>query len=237
MKKQVHLLFFLVSLPIFLNGQKLVPGFGYARFSHPGIHGVYFSNELRISASEFEMDIGICLLIGRGNHGIDMNKGNNYSFGYGQRYIPYIVGGSAADFPINLNPLTSTSDQVNLNIGYRRPLKVKTSSIEMCVGGYFSYTLSHFLVGTMYNQDVHFYSWNIEDGSPVAHFATREYDLVFPVYLRYVNAGVYAGAEWLLLKGKATPVGVALNYYAGLKRKHIITFGINLHLPVKSNAE
>jgi hypothetical protein len=237
--KTILIIGFSLLLRGLINAQSLEPGIAYAWISSVGISGYKLSNSFSIPKKEFSIDFGVEFILGRGNPNIEYTKDMKYNMELHNYHVPYVAGGYwhsiDTDVPANLKPSTTSFSQFNLNCGLRREVVFNDYTFIFKIGGSLSTTRTHFLIGPFRDADV---IWTLTDinGNEVVVDSTK-WDVMFPVNLRYINAGMYAGAEWLLFKDKATPVGVELKYYAGLKKKHIVTFGVNFHLPVKRPSE
>jgi hypothetical protein len=226
--RSIMTLFILALIPGFVYSQTLKPGVAYARIPELHINGFKIGNTFSFPMSWVNMDIGIDFILGRGNPNVVYSDSMNYN-------LELLKIEDQDWYTTGLVPFTTSTTQFNASLGISRRFSKWASDLSLGFGGYISRTSSHFLIGPFKETDV-FFTILYTTGSPAYIADPIKKDFMFPVSLRYLNAGIYLGAEWLLLKDKPAPVGIEFKYYAGLTRKHIITFGINFHLPVKSNA-
>lgn len=223
------MLFFLVLIPGFLCSQTLKPGVAFAKIPELQINGFKIGNYFSFPIPMVNIDVGIDFVFGSGNPNVVFADSMNYRIDFRKR--------SNSDwYTISLDPLTTRTVQFNGSLGISKGLSIRRTGFSLSMGGYFSRTSSHFLIGPFKDADVYWAGIDEITGKLVAVDSTK-WDVMFPVNLRYFNAGVYAGAEWVLLKDKLTPLGIEFKYYVGLHRKYIITIGVNFHLPVKWSSE
>jgi len=223
------MLLFLVLIPGFLCSQTLKPGVAFAKIPDLHINGYKISNHFSFPGAIVNLDLGIGFIFGSGNPNVVFADSMNYRIDFRRR-------GSSELYITSLDPLTTRTAQFNGSLGISRGFTIGPTGLFFSLGGYFSRTSTHFLIGPFKDADVYWMGINTNTGNLVVVDSTQ-WDVMFPVNLRYINAGVYAGAEWVLLKDKPTPLGIECKYYAGLHGKHIITIGVNFHLPVKRSSE
>lgn len=221
--KKLTIITIFILLSGFLYSQTFRPGLAYARIPDLNINGFKMANHFLIPTESVNLDIGFEFLLGRGNPNVVYSDSMNYNLAIFKSYLGFLVG---------LIPMTTNIKQFQASFGISRDFSLGKHGFIVAGGGYLSHTSSHSLIGPFKETDVYFFLGLDSIGNPVVIDHTK-WDVMFPVNLRYLNAGMYLGAEWMLLKNIKTPVGIELMYYAGLKRKHFVTFGVNFHLPVK----
>jgi hypothetical protein len=224
--KQINILLIAVLIPGFLFSQSLKSGIAYARIPDLQINGLKFGNQFSLPISVINLDFGIDFILGRGNPNVVFSDSMNYNILVNKvRSEDWYVRG--------LVPWTTSLVQFQASMGISKHLYVGSSFGSLGMGAYLSRSSSHFLVGPYNESDVFWAGYRPSDGSFVI-FDSEKRDIFFPVNIRYFNLGLYFGGEWVFFKDMATPVGVDFKYYAGYTKKRIITFGLNIRLPVKS---
>jgi len=219
--------FLLFSYSIF--GQLFLnPELSVVYLQQNGICGPKISNNFIIKKENKYFEIGLDFIKARGNKNIDLNKYSRYTFEYIGYAPPFNIPLSGpsfwGSFPIGLKPLTSTTRQYNIKVGFFKIFNFNKSSLNIGGGLYGSYVDTYYFIGTYGNTSISF-----------PYFANSElFDLVYPVSLRYINLGFYTGFSYKFLPEKKYPLILNFQYYYG--RYHSGFWSLGVSVPLKFNA-
>ncbi len=217
--KHLKIVLVLILVPGFIYSQTMKPGIAYARIPDLRINGFKLSNHFAVPTAWGHFDIGFDFILGHGNPNVVYSDSMNYN-------LEVVKVNNPDWYAAGLIPLTTTLSQFQISFGISEAFPIMSSGLSFGYGFYFSRTSSHFLIGPYEDTEVYL---GIND--------YQNLDLMFPVNLRYLNAGMYLATEWMPVKDRKIPLGVELKYFIGLRQKHILTFGISFHLPVKNPEE
>lgn len=234
MRKILLLLLFLASLHSVAQ-LRYSPGLHYVFFQQNELSGIGYLNDLEYHIDNHILLAGFDFAMGQGNKGIDVEKYDKLTFEYFDYYPVYpaeLLSGPSLEYEdlIKLNPMTARNILFSFRLGYAYSIPFKKSKLLIKAGPYIYYASNYYLIGVLENQEMDFY-WST--GGLAA--PTNNYDLVMPVYLRYINIGGYASVEYRFREDKNIPLGIELSYYYGKHGSGLLTFG--LRIPIKKKED
>lgn len=230
------LLLFLVFASLHSVAQiRYSPGFHYVYFQQNELSGIGYLNDLEYHMDNHILLAGFDFAMGQGNKGIDVKKYDKLTFEYFDYYPVYpaslLIGPSIQyEDPIELDPMTARNILFSFRLGYGYSIPFEKSKLLIKAGPYVYYASNYYLIGVFENQEMDFY-WR---SGPLAA-STNDYDLVLPVFLRYINIGGYASIEYRFRENKNIPLGVELSYYYGKHGSGLLSFGIRVPLTKKKD--
>jgi len=227
------LLLFLVFASLHSVAQiRYNPGFHYVFFQQNELSGIGYLNDLEYHIDNHILLAGFDFAMGQGNKGIDVHKYDKLTFEYFDYYPIYpreYLEGPSIQFedPIELDPVTARNILFSFRLGYGYSIPFEKSKLLIKAGPYIYYASNYYMIGVFENQKMDFCH---STGDIKA--SSDEFDLVMPVYLRYINLGGYASVEYRFRENKKLPLGVELSYYFGKHTSGLLALGIRI--PLKS---
>lgn len=208
----------------------LNPGFHYVFFQQNEISGIGYFNDLEYHKNNHILIAGFDFAIGQSNKGIDVHKYDKLTFEYFDYYPVYPkrffnLPSIGWESPIELDPITARNILFSFRLGYGYNFPFEKSNLAIKAGPYVYYASNYYMIGVFENQKMDFYH-----STGDFRASSDDFDLVMPVYLRYINIGGYASVEYRFRENKKRPLAIEFTYYYGRYKSGLLALGLKIPL-------
>jgi hypothetical protein len=222
----------LISIACFANTDSsnfyFRPSINYTYRQQSELSGINFTNKFEFHKNAHSINFGFNFSKAWGNRGIVLSDYDSLSFLHNSNEIdiPIFYGlKRLAQTPFHMESPIAKSFSMGVEINYAYNLPFDRVSIEISCGLYGSYVSSIYMLGIYEDCETEFYlsDYYIYGGK-------GNFDIAFPVYLRYINVGFTTGLTLTPFPDMKNPIGINLQYYYGRYQSGSFNAGVSLKI-------
>lgn len=203
-------------------------GLQYAYFEYGRLNGISFPFCVHYKFGKrkaYSVGLGFRFAYGESNWNYEGRNDRLYNLDINGEVPPYnFFGGTSFlyDYNIDLKGVTGHGFNFYFTSNLSRDWKIGSQSFRSELGFYLLKSNTSFIAGYIENAIYESY-WPEVEGE----FLT---DFLFPIWVRYLDAGPYLSLKFGIFKNWRTPLGFSMSYYHGFHKNSTIYVGLYFDL-------